>query len=111
MAELRIDTERTPDEGQATGGGDPNEDRLTVRVAGEVDLDTADQLAAGLDACHGRVVVDLAGVTFIDSSGLGTLVRARNRLASEGGGLFVQDPSERVRRLFELTGLTELLSD
>jgi stage II sporulation protein AA (anti-sigma F factor antagonist) len=84
---------------------------VTVRVAGEVDLDTAEQLAAGLGACHGTVVVDLAGVTFIDSSGLGTLVRARNRLTSEGGGLLVAEPTERVRRLFELTGLTELLAD
>ena len=111
MAELRIDTERTPDEGDVTEGGDPNDDRVTVRVAGEVDLDTASQLAARLDACHGRVVVDLASVAFIDSSGLGTLVRARNRLTSEGGFLFVQEPSESVRRVFELTGLTELLAD
>ncbi len=111
MAELRIETERMPEDGESTGADDPNEDRLTVRVAGEVDLDTADQLAAGLEACHGTVVLDLAGVTFMDSSGLGTLVRARNRLLSEGGALLVRDPSKRVRRLFELTGLTEFLAD
>jgi anti-anti-sigma factor len=113
MAELRIDTERTPDARASASAevDDPNKDGVTVRIAGEVDLDTAEQLAAGLEACHGTVVVDLAGVTFIDSSGLGTLVRARNRLTSEGGGLLVAEPTERVRRLFELTGLTELLAD
>jgi anti-anti-sigma factor len=111
MAELRIDTEPTVAARASAEADDPNNDGVTVRVAGQVDLDTAEQLAAGLESCHGTVVVDLAGVTFIDSSGLGTLVRARNRLTSEGGDLLVAEPTEMVRRLFELTGLSELLAD
>ncbi len=81
-----------------------------VRVTGELDLDTADQLARALGACQGHVVVDLAGVSFMDSSGLGTLIRARNRLTSEGGSLTVGQVADNVRRLFELTGLTDFLS-
>lgn len=111
MAELRMDTERGSGDGAGQGAVNAEEDRVTVHVAGEVDLDTTDQLAAGLEGCHGVVLVDLAGVTFIDSSGLGTLVRTRNRLTSEGGDLFVQHPADNVRRLFEVTGLTELLAD
>jgi stage II sporulation protein AA (anti-sigma F factor antagonist) len=111
MSELQMDTERGPGDGAAGGDGGAGGDRVTVHVSGEVDLETIDQLAAGLEGCHGMVVVDLAGVTFIDSSGLGTLVRARNRLTSEGGALLVQHPADKVRRLFEVTGLTELLAD
>jgi anti-anti-sigma regulatory factor len=105
MAELRIQTECRSGGGETTGPqGDANAgvDGVTLHVSGEVGLDTIDQLAAGLDGCTGAVVVDLAGVT---------LVRARNRLTSEGGGLLVRDPPDNVRRVFELTGLTELLAD
>jgi anti-anti-sigma factor len=99
MTDVRIDTEADPD-----GSGE------VVRVAGELDLDTADQLARALDACQGDVVVDLAQCSFMDSSGLGALIRARNRLTTEGGTLSVREAAENVRRLFELTGLTDFLS-
>ena len=53
---------------------------------------------------HG-VVVDLSGVTFMDSSGIGALVSGRRRLA-EGAGMRLVCTQPTVVRLFELTGLT-----
>lgn len=100
MSQVRIETESRSDGSVEV-----------VRVAGEIDLETADQLAEAIDACHGLVVVDLGGVTFMDSSGLGTLIRARNRLVDEGGGLVVREVAANVRRLFEVTGLTDFLSE
>ncbi|HLH29410.1 MAG TPA: STAS domain-containing protein [Acidimicrobiales bacterium] len=82
-----------------------------LRIEGEVDLDSAEELGQALERCNGNVILDLAGVSFMDSSGLGTLIRARNRLAAEGGSLSVQAVAPNVRRLFELTGLTEFLAD
>ena len=100
MTGVSIDTEPCAD-----GRGE------VVRVTGELDLDTADQLGQALDDCHGVVVVDLAQVSFMDSSGLGTLIRARNRLIAEGGSLTVGEVADNVRRLFEVTGLTDFLSN
>ncbi|HZR53600.1 MAG TPA: STAS domain-containing protein [Streptosporangiaceae bacterium] len=79
-----------------------------VRVTGDVDLATAPGLRDALnrpDADH--VVVDLRGVAFLDSTGLGVLVGALKRLRRRGGTLkVVTSGTGRVRRLFELTNLS-----
>jgi anti-anti-sigma factor len=84
---------------------------VVVAVAGEVDMATAPELRTCLDALEGRVVVDLAEVTFLDSSGMGALVVARKRLLDLGGDLVVRAPQPHVRHVLEVTGLTELLED
>jgi anti-sigma B factor antagonist len=76
-----------------------------VLVAGELDLSTADSLRTSLEPLGGRVVVNLAGVTFMDCSGVSVLVEAHNRLVAEGGGLRVRSPSVFVVRLLELLGM------
>jgi anti-sigma B factor antagonist len=83
-------------------------DCTVVRVTGDIDLSTAPGLRAALNrpgADH--VVVDLRGVTFLDSTGLGVLVGALKRLRRQGGSLkVVINRGGRVRRLFELTNLS-----
>lgn len=92
------------------------ERRGPVRVlslAGELDLGTADELRDALDlsAEDGlrRVVVDLGGVPFCDSSGLNVLLRAR--LDAEAAGLSLELAGLRppVARLFAITGATDVL--
>jgi stage II sporulation protein AA (anti-sigma F factor antagonist) len=51
-------------------------------------------------------VVDLADVSFMDSSGLRVLVVARNALDERGGEMVIADVSDQLRRLFEISGLT-----
>jgi anti-sigma B factor antagonist len=88
------------------GGG------VVVRVAGEVDIATSPALR---DACLGAVeqggdvVLDLAGVTFLDSSGISVLVQARQRLDSLGRRLEIRAASRPVRRVLELAGLDATL--
>jgi len=81
----------------------------TVAVTGEVDLSTADEVArAGLAALAegARVlIVDLGGVTFLDSTGLSALVTINNQARKDGAALVVARPSARVRELFRITGL------
>jgi anti-sigma B factor antagonist len=91
----------------------PGEVRL--RVSGEIDLATAPSLldsvlCAGLtyDAGH-KVVIDLAEVRFIDSSGLAALVEADRWLGNQEQMLVIASPPEQVVRLFELTGLDQIL--
>lgn len=87
----------------------------TLEVSGEVDIAVADELAtAALDALAqdgARCVrVDLASVTFLDSSGLGALVRVRNAARDEGKDLVIANPVESVMKVFAITGLDAVLS-
>jgi anti-anti-sigma factor len=76
-----------------------------VAVAGEVDLTTASQLRHLLTEQRGRVVVDLADVPYLDSSGLAALSDGYRALRRDGGTLVVRAPRPHVRRVLEVTGL------
>jgi anti-sigma B factor antagonist len=56
-----------------------------------------------------RVVVDMEGVTFVDSAGLGELVAAYHRTWERGGRLCLARPRAKVRDLIRLTRLDELI--
>ncbi|MER6298952.1 STAS domain-containing protein [Kitasatospora sp. NPDC001539] len=80
-----------------------------VRAYGEIDLDTAPRLRRDLSralAEHRDVVLDLSGVTFMDCSGLGVLVDARNQADRQGSRLLLRGVGRPVARLLKLTGLT-----
>lgn len=82
-----------------------------VRVCGELDLATAPQLAAVLLDAAGQstlpVVLDMAGVTFIDSSALRTLVLTGRELADAGRKLQIGPRSDRVAKVLEMTQLDQ----
>ncbi|MHA3701235.1 STAS domain-containing protein [Jatrophihabitans sp. YIM 134969] len=84
-------------------------DAVTVRVAGELDMATAPALGAALDRLAERapalVVVELSGVTFLGSAGLGVLVQARRDLAAAGSRLVLAKANDAVLRLFQITHL------
>lgn len=82
-----------------------------VTVTGEVDVDSGyDLYVAVVDVAQAgapKVVVDLSGVSFLDSVGLGMLVRCRDDLPRYyESSVELKDPSEPVRRLLDLTALT-----
>ena len=82
----------------------------TLRIEGEIDIATAPQLRDALtvlvDRGARRITLDLAGVRFVDSSGLGVLVGALRKLAdNRGGRLLVENVQDGVRKVFEITGL------
>jgi anti-anti-sigma factor len=83
-----------------------------VTVSGEIDLETSPELGAvlaSLDPPGGEVDVDLAGVTYIDSTGLRALLTARDAAREGGGSLRVSATSSIVARLIEITGCQDLL--
>ncbi|MBV9469467.1 MAG: STAS domain-containing protein [Abitibacteriaceae bacterium] len=84
-----------------------------IAVAGEVELHSAAQLRAELlQACDKErpcIVIDLSGVNFMDSSGIGVIVGALKRARERGGTLSLVGPQPRVRRIFEITGLLSAL--
>jgi anti-sigma B factor antagonist len=80
---------------------------VVLAVAGDVDLESADQLrAAGEQALAsstaGRLRIDLSAVSFIDSTGLGALIHIRNLAPDQ---VVLVAPAERVLRLLEIAGL------
>ena len=82
-----------------------------VVLAGELDLADAPAVTAQLLSAadqSGRVSVDLAGVTFIDSTAIGALVGVQRTLRERGGSLVLRRPSRAVARLLELTALDRL---
>jgi len=78
-----------------------------VHVEGEIDLVTAPQLRTFLKALDGTVAIDLRDVAFLDSTGIGVLVGARNRLSAVGGGLVLFNPNSVVARTLEVVGLRD----
>ena len=83
-----------------------------VRLPAEVDLQTAphvrDALMASLNRCA-HLVVDATGVTFMDSSGINALVRAKERADRLGGSLHVVATGRPVLRVLAVTQLSRVL--
>ncbi len=81
-----------------------------VSASGEIDVATApplrDRLQALTSSGKSTVVVDLLGVTFLDSTALGVLVGALKRCREAGGDLPLVIAEPRILKVFEITGLT-----
>jgi anti-anti-sigma factor len=84
-----------------------------VTVVGEVDVTTGFQLRDPLHDLLNRKlwhhVVDLTGVTFLDSTGLGILVGDHKRLRDRGGSLQIVCAPGLVSRVFRLTGVDRIV--
>lgn len=85
----------------------------TTRVVarGDIDLATAPDLAGRFEEIIGTgvqvIVLDAAGVGFLDSSGIRVLVQASQELEASGGRIVIENMSPPVARVLEITGLTE----
>lgn len=92
----------------------PRPTLAVLHAAGEVDAATLPALRSGLDAAvedpARDLVLDLAGVQFMGSSGLSMLVEARRVTAARGGTLRLAAPPRAVLRPLELSGLLELFT-
>jgi anti-sigma B factor antagonist len=99
LGELVVSTERRAQE-------------LILSLSGELDLATSSLLERELGAAEAarpaRLVVDLVGLQFIDSSGLHTLVQAHARAQQDGRQLSLRHGEPVVRRLFELTDAVQM---
>ena len=89
------------------------DDVYRLAVSGELDLATRDTLIDELKHAEAseakRILLDLKDLTFIDSTGIGILVEAHQRSATDGRRLRVLVVDGQVRDVLELTGLVEVL--
>lgn len=90
-------------------------DDVSVGLVGEFDLSAVESFRScverAVDCTGGAIVVDLADLTFIDSTGISALLAMRRRLHAEGRELRVANVSTPAARIFDLTGLTDLFLD
>lgn len=92
----------------AQGGG------AVLRVGGEIDVYTAPKLREGVIELLGagamHIIVDMREVEFLDSTGLGALVGALNRARTQDGSLRLVINSDRIIRIFRITGLVKVFA-
>jgi anti-sigma B factor antagonist len=90
-----------------------SEDAVVVVVRGNLDIDSAPALTTALDGVLAvplpRVVVDLSGIEFCDSTGLSAFVIGHNRAVARGGWVRLAGPNAFLARLLDTVGLTPAL--
>jgi anti-sigma B factor antagonist len=93
---------------------DSTDGKATARLSGDLDIVTSEEvkrdLAQLIDDGHDELALDLSGVGFVDSSGLGVLVAVHRHAQSQGAAFVVRSVPPQVQRLFEITRLGDLLT-
>src|SRR5487761_1434310 len=88
--------------------------RTVIAVSGEIDVYTAPRLRETLvglvDAGNYRLIVDMEGVEFLDSTGLGVLVGGLKRVRAHDGGIDLVCTQGRILRIFRITGLSKVFN-
>ncbi|MBU7007708.1 STAS domain-containing protein [Phosphitispora fastidiosa] len=93
-----------------------NRKTLILRVSGELDMLVADDFRRKTDAlmenhCSRNLVLNLAGVNFIDSSGLGAILGRYKNITMGGGKVALVGAPPQVRRILELSGILRITSE
>jgi anti-sigma B factor antagonist len=88
-------------------------DKTIVSVAGEIDAYTAPKLREALtpltDESKPNIIVNLKNVSYMDSTGLGVFVGLLKSVRKEDGQLKLVELTERLERLFSITGLSDII--
>ena len=86
---------------------------VVLAAFGQLDLRSAPQLqerlAEVLAEAHERVLLDLNGLTFVDSAGVSVLIRAKEEAERTGSRLVLRRPTEQLQRIFSVIGVVQWL--
>jgi anti-sigma B factor antagonist len=93
----------------------PEGDHAVLSLAGEIDLYTVPRLQAELATALAaadppRIVVDMSGVEFCDSTGMNVLLAAHRRAGEQGGDFVLAAPRPAVRKILQVTGLESVFT-
>ena len=91
-----------------------DKDKLCIVLRGEIDHHSAVSIRKELDAliCEGRpkkATLDMSGIDFMDSSGLGLIMGRYALMQKIGGELTLRSPNERLIKIFKLAGLQRII--
>lgn len=90
-------------------------DTLVVRIKGELDMHTADDLRQGIEKylqdfpSLKNMILELKGVGFIDSSGVGVILGRYKTLRQRNGKVGAAALNPSIKRIFELSGLLKIM--
>ena len=88
--------------------------QTVIEVSGEIDVYTAPRLREALvglvEGGSFRLIVDMEGVEFLDSTGLGVLVGGLKRVRAHDGGIDLVCTQGRILRIFRITGLSKVFN-
>ena len=84
--------------------------QLTISLTGELDHHAARSLMESIDRCIEqnlpvKTILDMGGLTFMDSSGIAVVLRAKRRMEALGGNLYVVNIPRQAARVLETAGL------
>ena len=93
--------------------GDSEE--LIMQLKGEIDHHSAVRIRTQMDGrinelLPKRAILELSGIEFMDSSGVGLIMGRYMRMQAIGGKLIVRNPNERIVKIFKLAGLEKIVN-
>ena len=86
---------------------------VTLRITGRLDTTTAPNLETVIGELSDDtkdLIFDMSGVEYISSAGIRVLLGAHKKMSAVNGTVRIEKASEMVREVFEMTGLSEFLS-
>lgn len=91
-----------------------NKQTITVYLEGELDHCSAHGIRRVLDGCiqdssiH-HMILDMQGITFMDSSGIGVILGRYRQMKDKGGILSVRNMNKQVEKVFRLSGMNQVI--
>lgn len=87
---------------------------LVISLVGELDEHSANYVRDMMDnvmseSNAGQVIVDLAGLEFMDSTGIGVMIGRYKKMKARGIPIFVTNPSKQIDRIFMMTALYDVM--
>ena len=89
-------------------------DTLYISLDGELDEHTAEYTRANLDSAMtgtmaAQIVIDLANLRFMDSTGIGVLIGRYKKMKDRNVPIYISNPSSQAERIFKMTGLYSIM--
>lgn len=92
------------------------DDKLIATLIGELDHHSSQEVRNKIDNNLDnedvkKLILNFSGVTFMDSSGIGVVIGRYKKLQSKGGTVCVTDVTNRVKKVFELSGMYKIINE
>jgi stage II sporulation protein AA (anti-sigma F factor antagonist) len=87
---------------------------LYISLNGELDEKTSEYTRIAMEKCMagtnaGQIVIDLANLSFMDSTGIGVLIGRYKKMKDKGIPIYISNPSVQAERIFKMTGLYQIM--
>lgn len=86
--------------------------KAVIKASGEIDIATVDHLMKAIDQQEKKlIIIDLSGVTFIDSTGIGLILRKVMEMREKGTEIHLDSIPELIDKVLDEMGIYEILNE